>query len=190
MPDGWGWNLATIVAVGSAATVVTLMGLLVSLLFSIRSSNAARDAAAAATKQTALAQREYELRVRPWLNVSHGEVVFKDEHLTFTAVIKNLGLAPALDSRIGLDVWVPGEPLHDAGQILAAIIYPDVTFDAVFGYGPNRDLASGFNSKRILAFRVNIKYAFRDLQAEAVIEGEFQHDNPLKQFTMRVTQAT
>ena len=183
MPDGWGWNLATIVAVGSAATVLTLMGLLTSLVFSVRSSSAA-------IRQATLAAREHELRIRPWLNLKHGAFETGPSRIKFTAQIGNHGLTPALSSVIALEFWTSESGVCSVGEIEAAIIYPDTSFEAVFNYQPDDDFARQYSSEKKLGFRVSITYASGGAPLVTVAEGEFRPDDALMKFTMRITQAT
>ena len=63
MPDGWGWNLASIQALGSIATVIVAFGVLASLTIAARSANAARDQANAVIRDNAL-------RTRPWVGLT------------------------------------------------------------------------------------------------------------------------
>jgi hypothetical protein len=62
--DPWGWNPATAEAVGSIATVATL-------LFVIWATFTSKKAADAAKESADIAAREFDLNTRPWLVQIH-----------------------------------------------------------------------------------------------------------------------
>ena len=147
MPEGWGWNLASIQALGSIATVIVAFGVLASLTIAARSANAARDQANAVIRDNAL-------RTRPWVGLtgvqfsSHidGDPLDAEElELTYL----NVGQLPAESVLAHLELS-PVQHTENRGPILI-----DQSLDLVFPGDPRKWQVSFLNDELFTAWRLD-----------------------------------
>ena len=147
MPEGWGWNLSTIQALGSIATFLTALGVLGSVLVAVRTARAARDQANAVI-------RDSNLRTRPWVGLTGVEFDRQPERGLFGAeefdfLYINVGLLPAQNLYAHLEL-TPVEKVEDPGPIVV-----DVRLDTVFPNDPRRWHLSFLNDDTFAEWQSN-----------------------------------
>ena len=84
--NDWGWNPSTFQAAGGIATAIALIFLIGSFWISAKQSRAS-------IRASAVAERESNLRTRPWLTFDSLEFIGGDLRIVFS----NIGALPALD---------------------------------------------------------------------------------------------
>ena len=147
MPEGWGWNLDSMQALGSIATVIVALGVLASLTIAARAAKAARDQANAVIRDNAL-------RTRPWVGLtgvqfsSHLDSDRLDAEELELAYL-NVGQLPAESVRAHLEL-TPVQHTENPGPIVI-----DRTLDLVFPGDPRKWQVSLLNDDLFTAWRLD-----------------------------------